>query len=220
MSPSPQPADTRQRLLDAGLRVLARLGPEWAPVRAINAAAKVRHQSALYYHFGDRWGFVEAVFAQAIGPMLASQIERLAVLERGELLVDIDAVLRALVEPALAAAAGPQGHDRLLLAARLLDEGGDRGQALVARHVRPVAERAERLLGPLLPHLSPESLKARTLYALNLLLHTLADRGMQRHWGLAGVGRQQLVDELLAFLRGGIMQPLPDTPHLPNGDPS
>ncbi len=204
--PRPDHADTRTRLIRAGLRVLARGGIEHAPVRAINAAAGVRHQSALYYHFGDRWGFVEAVFEHAVGPMLQAQAERLAALAPA---ASVTAVLAAFVEPALAAAAGPQGRDRLLFTARLLDEAGERGQALVASRVRPVAERAEALLAPSLPALDRDSLAARTLYALNVLLHTLADRGMQRHWGLARVPRERLVAELMAFLEGGLRGPAP-----------
>lgn len=196
--------DTRQRLIDAALRVLSRGGIEHAPVRQINRAAGVRHQSAVYYHFGDRWGLVEAVLDHAIGAMLAEQDRRLTGIEQGGEPASVAAIFAAFVEPTLAIAAGEAGRERLLFTARLLDEAGDRGQALVAARVRPMAARAEQLMLASLPGRDAVSVSARMLYALNALLHTLADRGMQRYWGLGEVDKARLVNELMAFLEGGL----------------
>lgn len=210
--PAADTADTRERLIAAALSVLSRGGIEHAPVRQINRAAGVRHQSAVYYHFGDRWGLVEAVLDHATGEMLAEQDRRLRRIEAGEEAASVAAIFAAFVEPTLAIAAGETGRERLLFTARLLDEAGSRGQALVAARVRPIAARAERLLLGCLPGHDAVSVSARMLYALNALLHTLADRGMQRHWGLGEVDKARLVAELMAFLEGGLRHaPAPNT---------
>ena len=83
MQPAPHSVDdTRQRLVAAALTEFARKGVEATSIRALNRAAQARHQSAVYYHFGDKWGLVEAVLDFAVTGMLAQ--------------VGIDATLEAM----------------------------------------------------------------------------------------------------------------------------
>ena len=204
MQPAPHSVDdTRQRLVAAALTEFARKGVEATSIRALNRAAQARHQSAVYYHFGDKWGLVEAVLDFAVTGMLAQQREALSQLAE-QSAIPVARIVQALVEPSLKMAASAQGRERLLFVARLSDEMGDRGQRLVAARVRPVAALAEQLLQRALPQLTQRALSIKLRYAYNVLLHTLADRGMQQHWELGAVSNTELVAQLQDFLEGGL----------------
>lgn len=69
-SPIPPP-DTRTRLHQAALRLVAREGPD-ASVRAIAKAAGVT-EGALYRHYKSRDDLLGAVFAELIDPMVAEK---------------------------------------------------------------------------------------------------------------------------------------------------
>lgn len=190
----------RARLIAAALGELARHGVEATSVRALNRAAGAKHQSAIYYHFGDKWGLVQAVLDEATDEMLTTQREALKSLETP---TPRD-VLEAMIRPFLNFARSAGGRDRLLLMARLSSESGTRGQAMLAAKVRPVAQMAEAHLQAALPAQAPQALGAKLLYGLNALLHTLADKGMHKHWDLGAVPNPELVTYLLDFLEGGL----------------
>lgn len=199
-SPSSAPDGVRERLIQAALGEFARHGVEAASVRSLNRAAGARHQSALYYHFGDKWGLVQAVLDHVMDAMLQRQRAALEALQQPA----PRAVVRAMVEPFLELARSADGRERLLLMARLSGQSGAQGQAMIAAKVRPVAELAEAHLQAALPDHTPHALSAKLLYGLNALLHTLADRGMQNFWQLSDVPTADLREYLLDFLEGGL----------------
>lgn len=205
--PQPQESTTdaadspvRERLIEAALGELARHGVEATSVRALNRAAGARHQSAIYYHFGDKWGLVQAVLDHITADMLSRQQQALSALRAPA----PRAVLEAMIRPFLDFARSAGGRDRLLLMARLSSESGPRGQAMLAAKVRPIARLAEAHLQAALPDQAPQALGAKLLYGLNTVLHTLADRGMHTYWDLGAVPNPELVNYLLDFLEGGL----------------
>jgi AcrR family transcriptional regulator len=86
------PAATRDALIAAGRRLLARPGGLATPVKEIVDAAGQRNVSALHYHFGGRRGLVDAILDVHGGP-----IER----RRGEMLHRFGADLEAATLPQL-----------------------------------------------------------------------------------------------------------------------
>lgn len=195
--------DTRERLIRAALQAFAQVGIEATSVRTINRTADSRHQSAVYYHFGDKWGLVSATLDFSSDAMLAEQAAALTRLEQAGT-AEVREILRAIVEPFLKMAAAEIGRQRLMLMARLCGEAGERGQALLAAKMRPLAGQAERMLQQCLPQQPADAIGTKLLYGLNALIHTLADRGMQEFWGLGAVSKAQLRAHLLDFLEGGL----------------
>lgn len=63
-SPPESTEDIRERLIDAAERLVALHTEEGTSSRAIIAAAGQRHNSAITYHFGDRRGLLDAVWAR------------------------------------------------------------------------------------------------------------------------------------------------------------
>ena len=97
------------QLLDAGERLLAERGLDAVSLREVAAAAGARNHSAAQYHFGNRAGLVEAVFARR---MTAVNERRLGLLgDHGDPAdaagADLRLLARALVEP-LAAEVGDE----------------------------------------------------------------------------------------------------------------
>tara|TARA_R110000772_G_scaffold207017_5_gene317598 strand:+ start:4247 stop:5020 length:774 start_codon:yes stop_codon:yes gene_type:complete len=63
--------ETRAQLIDAAERLFAQHGIEGISLRAISVAAKQSNNVAVQYHFGDRMGLIDAIFAKR-----TPQIER------------------------------------------------------------------------------------------------------------------------------------------------
>lgn len=70
--------DIRTRLIDAAERLVALHTDEGTSSRAIIAAAGQRHNSAITYHFGDRRGLLDAVWARRSATVHRRRVELVA----------------------------------------------------------------------------------------------------------------------------------------------
>ena len=89
-------ASTRDRLLDAAMRLFLAKGADQVSVRAVNAEAGL-NAGAVHYHFGSREGLITALLERELRAMWPVAADRLAAGPDGT--VDIEALVTAVVEP-------------------------------------------------------------------------------------------------------------------------
>jgi len=93
-------SDTRTKLLDTAERLFAEKGIHATSLRNIITEAGA-NLAAVHYHFGSKDALVREVFARRIRPVNEKRIMRLEELEKEGGTPDLEALIRAFVEPAV-----------------------------------------------------------------------------------------------------------------------
>src|SRR6266545_2014185 len=151
-------AETRERILDTAERLFADRGYAATSLRSIIAAAGV-NLAAVHYHFRSKEALLDAVVKRRIEPV---NRERLAMLERvGE--GGLDAVLVALIDPAMRLARDPACRDFMKLMGRIHAEAN---LTLIRKHFGDVIDRFLRALGDILPELPPHEVNCRAFFCI------------------------------------------------------
>jgi len=91
--------DTPGRIVDAAERLFAEHGIEGASLRAICLAAKQSNTVAVQYHFGDRMGLVDAIFAKRTPVIEKRRSELMAEARTAGTPLDIRTLVKILVLP-------------------------------------------------------------------------------------------------------------------------
>lgn len=162
---------TRERLMDAALRLWADRGVEVTSLNEIHAAADQRNASALQYHFGNRAGLLAAVFERHV-PGIRSRREELLGIAR--LSNDLRSAAEALVLPVAELILGDWREQAFVCVAADLMSTSSRsdlqwliGESAVVDATDLVVERA----GALPPVVS----SMRIQVAGNMVIHAAAD---------------------------------------------
>lgn len=113
--PKSAKSDPRSHIVEVAVRLFAEQGLDAVSVREITSAARV-NVGAISYYFGSKEGLIHEIFEMLLGPV---QRRRLALLDRLEEQapdgpLDLERVLRALIEPAMEDVIGKQGPQTLL----------------------------------------------------------------------------------------------------------
>lgn len=111
----------RERILDASERIFASLGYAGTTLREISQAAGVT-QALINYYFGSKFGLFGEVFLRRAEQVSDERMEGLHVLKQQGRLDDVDALVRAFLQPTIKLRAIPQGRAFLHLHARLHTE--------------------------------------------------------------------------------------------------
>ena len=163
--------DTRDRLLDAAERLMARDGIQGVETRAIVEAARQRNPSAVTYHFGSRQNLLLEVLARRGGPIDAARGEMLAAAGERAPLRDLVA---CLVVPYTELLADDAGRSYLRIVAQL------RGRFAVwrvesdtdtTRNLAAVLDQVEALVD-----VAPEVRRERVVAMMQLLTGMSAER--------------------------------------------
>jgi AcrR family transcriptional regulator len=184
---------TREKLLDAALKLWAVRGLEGTTLADINEAAGQRNTSAIQYHFDGRDGLIRAIFQRFVPPLTAHYDELVArartskrarpaaeaiILPLGRLLTG-DWRDRAFVEFFAEMFAGTRISDP-----QWVDLAGVQ---LVRRNGEGVLGEAEGLLLDRIPPLPVPLAIMRLTVAHHFVTRSLAD--FARHWDKHGPGR-------------------------------
>lgn len=97
--PDARTADGRERLVDAAERLIALRGIEGVSLREIVVAAGHRNNSAVTYHFGDRKGLFDAVWARRTSVINAERLTMLAALDAHDGSDEVRGIVEAYVVP-------------------------------------------------------------------------------------------------------------------------
>jgi AcrR family transcriptional regulator len=97
-----QNGGTPQRILHGAIQLFADHGFDQVTVRDIAERAKVNH-AAISYYFGTKEQLIRHAIATVIAPLNAQRLETLDAVKAGSRKPKLDAVVRAMVEPTVAA---------------------------------------------------------------------------------------------------------------------
>jgi AcrR family transcriptional regulator len=182
--------DSRQRLIEAAEHLFATRGIDAVSLAEITLEAGLNNTGAVHYYFGGREELLEAIVEQHRTELDRRREELFDAAEaRGP--VDLEAVLRASIEPLVDQLDDPRGRAFLSIQAqRHLRPRRPPAQS------RPVAARMMRALGA--SGARDPVAKLVGDFGLLLTFGALAQRARTEGGGRAAVPRQVFVDELVA----------------------
>jgi AcrR family transcriptional regulator len=200
--------ETKERVLLAAERLVARHGVDGLSLRQVASAAGQRNNSVVQYHFGTKERLIEEVFAFRIHNIEAVRREMIAGLEEEGRMRDVRALLEALILPLAESlgSSGPESH-YLRFAARVYRDIGP----------KPFAKEFEEnsgmrqcfaLLSSALEHL-PEPIRAQRLQMVAIhYLNSLAEWERRLQNDMARLGRELLVSNLVDTCVGLLTAPV------------
>ncbi len=191
---------TRQRLVDAGTRVLAEQGVESASLIEVARRAGQRNRGAVHYHFGSREGLVVAVLEQ-YADFLAEREGEL--LRQGQEAEGLPPVVEAVVRPAVEVAeTGWRGRCYLVVVAELAESHqGSIDPAVAATLARTGGYEVYQELARRMPDLDDDVRRERLALMTGFVLHSVADRAraVERGNGRAQLGTDAFTANLVAM---------------------
>jgi AcrR family transcriptional regulator len=206
-------ADTKTLILDAAEQAFADLGFDAASLRHIISVAGV-NLASIHYHFGSKEALIAAVFQRRIDPLNQERLKRLDAIEKaaGEGPLQVEAVIEALVGPALRLASDPTGRGLMRLFGRTLAEPSEYLQKLLNEQFGGIMIRFTRAFGRALPHLPRAVLFWRIQFVIGAMGQIMCDpqnlkvvsKGMCDPQDTATV-----LKEMVAFLSAGMSAPAP-----------
>jgi len=208
------PTDTKDRILDVAEEIFAEKGYSATSMRTITSRANV-NLAAVNYHFGSKAQLYQSVFQRRVEPMNRKRIEMLEALEAEAdgAPLELEAILRAFVEPALRASQTPDkgGAKFIRLLGRTHAEPGPEVHDFLPLLYQEVKDRYRSALARTLPELSQEELSWRVHFVIGTIAFTLAGTDALemiescRFCDPADI--EGIIQRLIPFLKGGLTAP-------------
>lgn len=199
------PFSTKDRILGAAEELFAQHGFAGTSLRQVTTRADV-NIAAVNYHFGSKENLVNEVFRRRMDEMSARRLAQLqAALQQhpGEL----EPVLAAFVEPALAMARDRQGGGAFIrVIARAYAEKNDSLRKFLSDRYGHVLRAFARAIAGCVPGLGKEQLYWRLDFLSGALTYAMADFGLiKRPAGLSEAAhRERAARELIRFASAGL----------------
>lgn len=196
---------TKDRILGAAEELFAQHGFVGTSLRQVTSRADV-NIAAVNYHFGSKENLINEVFRRRMDEMSRqrlSQLEQASKDRPGEL----EAVLAAFVEPALAVARDRQGGAAFIrVIARAYAEKNDGLRQFLSEQYGHVLREFARAIAQCVPGLEKEQLYWRLDFLSGALTYAMSDFGLiKRPAGVSEVAhRKRAADELIRFAAAGI----------------
>ena len=204
--------DLRDRILDEAGLAFAEAGFAGARTRDIAARAGV-NQGLIRYYFGSKEQLFEQVFRRYGGLLSGHRHVLLDRLLASGQDFGVEDVIRAYLQPQWDMKySGPNGAAFVRLQARLHAEPEQ--QALQLRHevYDASVKRYVETLQPLLPGLSRDLISLRMSFLVGTHMFMLNDLGRIEdltEGSITGLGKEEMLDNLVAFLSAGLRAPAP-----------
>ena len=195
---------TKERILGAAEELFALQGFGATSLRQVTSRADV-NIAAVNYHFGSKENLVNEVFRRRMDEMSAQRVEMLKRVQ-AERPGDLEAVLAAFVEPALALAGNHNGGGAFIrVIARAYAEKNDSLRAFLSDRYGHVLRHFARALADCLPELDKEQLYWRVDFLAGALTYAMADFGaIKRPAGVTETEhRRRAASELIRFSAAG-----------------
>ncbi|MCW8906576.1 MAG: TetR/AcrR family transcriptional regulator [Sedimenticola sp.] len=208
------PLATKDRILDVAEEIFAEKGYSATSMRTITSRANV-NLAAVNYHFGSKAQLYQSVFQRRVEPMNRKRIEMLDALEAeaGGEPVELEAILRAFVEPALKASQNPDngGARFIRLLGRTHAEPGPEVHDFLPLLYQEVKDRYRGALARTLPELSQEELSWRVHFVIGTIAFTLAGTDalemIESCRFCDPADTEGIIQRLIPFLKGGLTAP-------------
>lgn len=203
---------TKQRILDTAEHLFAKCGYHNTSLRAITKQAGV-NLAAVNYHFGSKEALLDAVFDRRLLPLNEIRRQKIeAVREyaaRHQNPPDVEATLRAFIEPTMQFRETVGTDDFVTLVGRAISEPGEEVSRSFIEHIEPIFTLLFSTLQEALPDLSRETVFWRLQFVLGAFSHTMRMGQWARYLpdGISmHTSTEALVEDLLAFVTSGIQQ--------------
>lgn len=211
--PSGPEKATKERLLEAAVKLFAERGFRGASVRAVTEEAGTS-VSAANYHFGSKEELLRAAIRSRAAPLNQRRLQALEAVEgeAGEGAPSVEAVVEAFVNPALEmrSEAGTEGPVYRALAARLYVDPPPQVAEIRREIFEPVNERFREVLASALPGATSEQVALALQLALGVLVHMLSVDAPSPETPNASLPR--LFRQLVVFSTAGIEALCRETP--------
>ena len=196
---------TKDRILGAAEELFAQHGFMGTSLRQVTSRADV-NIAAVNYHFGSKENLINEVFRRRMDEMSRQrlgQLEQASKDRPGEL----EAVLAAFVEPALAVARDRQGGAAFIrVIARAYAEKNDGLRQFLSEQYGHVLREFARAIARCVPGLDKEQLYWRLDFLSGALTYAMSDFGLiKRPAGVSEIAhRKRAAEELIRFAAAGI----------------
>lgn len=196
---------TRRRILDTAEALFAEQGFAGTSLRQVTGNAEV-NLAAVNYHFGSKDNLVAEVFRRRMDAMSQRRLEQLQQ-ARESAPGELEPVLRAFVEPALALSMDRDGGGAFVrVMARAYAERNERLRRFLSENYGHVLREFSRALAECLPQLDKSSLHWRLDFVAGALTYAMADFGLLRRDGSTDerIHCERAARELVAFAAAGL----------------
>jgi AcrR family transcriptional regulator len=204
---TPQPFSTKDRILGAAEELFAQFGFAGTSLRQVTSRADV-NIAAVNYHFGSKENLVNEVFRRRMDDMSQQRLASLK-LAMKEHPGELEPILAAFVEPALAIAQDRHGSAFARMVARAYAEKNDALRKFLSEHYGHVLREFAKAISACLPGLAKDSLYWRLDILVGSLTYAMADFGLiRRPSGVTEAAhRERAARELIRFAAAGFRSP-------------
>jgi AcrR family transcriptional regulator len=196
--------NTKERILHAAEDLFAQHGFAGTSLRQVTSRADV-NIAAVNYHFGSKENLVHEVFKHRMDEMSEKRLAGLAAaVERDP--ADLEAILLAFIQPALALTLDRHGASFVRVLARAYAEKNDRLRNFLSENYGQVLREFAKAIARCLPDLSKEVLYWRMDFVAGALTYAMADFGLIKRQ--PGVSEKQHCEKaaqhLIKFAQAGL----------------
>ena len=202
---SNQQFSTKDRILGAAEELFAQYGFAGTSLRQVTGRADV-NIAAVNYHFGSKENLVNEVFRRRMDVMSAERMSQLR-LAQASAPGELEPILAAFVEPALAMAQDKQGGGAFIrVIARAYAEKNDGLRKFLSDQYGHVQREFAKAISACLPSLTKEELYWRLDFLAGALTYAMADFGLIKRPAAVSEAahRQRAAQELIRFAAAGI----------------
>ncbi len=196
--------NTKDRILGAAEELFAQFGFAGTSLRQVTSRADV-NIAAVNYHFGSKENLVNEVFRRRMDEMSERRLSQLRQATE-EKPGDLEAILAAFIQPALALTYDRHGSAFVRVLARAYAEKNDGLRKFLSDNYGQVLREFAKALAACLPSLAKEDLYLRLDFTAGALTYAMADFGLIKR--PAGVSDRAHADKaaqgLIRFAAAGL----------------
>ena len=196
--------NTKDRILGAAEELFAQFGFAGTSLRQVTSRADV-NIAAVNYHFGSKENLVNEVFRRRMDEMSERRLSLLRQAQE-EKSGDLEAILAAFIQPALALTYDRHGSAFVRVLARAYAEKNDGLRKFLSDNYGQVLREFSKALAACLPALAKEDLYLRLDFTAGALTYAMADFGLIKR--PAGVSDRAHADKaaqgLIRFAAAGL----------------
>lgn len=196
--------NTKERIIHAAEDLFAQHGFAGTSLRQVTSRADV-NIAAVNYHFGSKENLVHEVFKHRMDEMSEKRLSQLSkVLERDP--KDLEAILLAFIQPALALTLDRHGGSFVRVLARAYAEKNDGLRNFLSENYGQVLRAFAQAIAQCLPNLSKEDLYWRMDFMAGSLTYAMADFGLiKRQSGVSEKTHcEKAAQQLIKFAQAGL----------------
>jgi len=196
--------NTKERILHAAEDLFAQHGFAGTSLRQVTSRADV-NIAAVNYHFGSKENLVHEVFKHRMDEMSEKRLASLAAaVEKNP--ADLEAILLAFIQPALALTLDRHGASFVRVLARAYAEKNDGLRNFLSENYGQVLREFARAIAHCLPDLTKEELYWRMDFVAGALTYAMADFGLiKRQPGVSEKTHcEKAAQHLIKFAQAGL----------------